>query len=217
MELVLLGPPGSGKGTQAKRLCQRFDVPHVSTGDLFRMHLGQSTELGQLAKTYMDQGTLVPDDVTEAMVKDRLEQADAVAGFVLDGFPRNLAQGQHLTLMLSEMDRRLKAVLYFKVSLATVMDRITGRRTCSQCGALYHLRTHPPKVSELCDVCGGALVQRADDSEATVKTRMAVYDHETAPLVDFYTKQGLLHTIDAELPVDSVTERLEERLVKARD
>lgn len=217
MELVLLGPPGSGKGTQAKRLSQHFSVPHVSTGDLFRENLSQNTELGQLAKGYMAQGTLVPDDVTEAMVRDRLARPDAASGFILDGFPRNVAQAHRLAAMMDEMARGLTQVIYLKVRRGTLMARLTGRRVCPQCGALYHLLFNPPKTAGLCDKCGANLQQRDDDSEETVLRRLRVYDEETAPLVDYYRGQDLLTEFDGEHAVDQVAAAIIATLEGYRD
>lgn len=217
MELVLLGPPGSGKGTQAKVLADRFRIPHISTGDIFRKNLSEGTELGQLARRYMDQGVLVPDDVTEAMVKDRLEQPDAKAGFILDGFPRNLAQGEHFDTMLDDLSRALTAVIYLVVRQDTLVSRLTGRRVCAQCGAVYHVVLNPPQVEGICDVCGGRLEQRRDDSRETVTKRLAVYYDETAPLVSFYQHKGLVREFDGEAPVDVVTGHIVQSLEGARD
>ncbi len=217
MELVLLGPPGSGKGTQAKLLAARFGVPHISTGDIFRKNLSEGTDLGQLARRYMDEGTLVPDDVTEAMVRERLRETDAQKGFILDGFPRNLAQGEHFDAMLSEEGRTLTAVIYLAVDRAVLMSRLTGRRVCPKCGATYHLEFNPPKAIGVCDVCGAELVQRPDDSEGTVSTRLAVYDAETAPLATYYQKSGRLREFDGDQPVDQVTRAIVESVAGTDD
>ncbi len=212
MELVLLGPPGSGKGTQAKVLAERFQVPHISTGDIFRKNLSEGTELGQLARHYMDQGLLVPDDVTEAMVKDRLGQADAQPGFILDGFPRNVAQGEHFQEMLREAGRSLSAVIHLVVRRDVLIARLTGRRVCPACGATYHLQFSPPKVAGHCDVCGTELVQRPDDSLETVTRRLEVFDNETAPLVAFYQEQGLVLDFDGEMAVGALTDAIASRV-----
>ncbi|NMP21999.1 adenylate kinase [Sulfobacillus harzensis] len=212
MELVLLGPPGSGKGTQAKRLADAFGIPHISTGDIFRKNLAEGTELGQLAKRYMDEGTLVPDDVTERMVSARLSEPDAKPGFILDGFPRNLNQAEHFQTALRTMGRQLTCVVYLTVNHDVLMARLTGRRVCPGCGATYNVVFQPPKQAGICDVCGAELVQRPDDSEATVSRRLEVYREETAPLVAYYEKLGLLARFDGEQPVDEVTRAIQERL-----
>ncbi len=212
MELVLLGPPGSGKGTQAKVLAERFRVPHISTGDIFRKNLREGTELGEMARRYMDEGQLVPDDVTEAMVTDRLAQQDAIPGFILDGFPRNLAQGEHFQPMLREAGRRLTAVIHLVVGRSVLITRLTGRRVCPKCGASYHVEFNPPQVAGHCDVCNTELVQRPDDSLETVTKRLEVYDNETAPLVAFYEAQGLLMEFDGELPVDALADAIVSRV-----
>ena len=215
MELVLLGPPGSGKGTQAKELSTRFGVPHISTGIIFRYNLSEGTALGMAAREYMDKGLLVPDDVTEAMVRERIQDTDAREGFVLDGFPRNLEQAHHFQTMLKELSRRLTAVIHLEVDRAALMRRLTGRRLCPQCGATYHLEFSPPRTVGICDECGHHLEQRADDSEKTAGTRLQVYDRETAPLVGFYRGLGLLADVDGTLSPAQVTASIVRRLVNA--
>ncbi|MCY0879420.1 MAG: adenylate kinase [Firmicutes bacterium] len=217
MRLVLLGPPGSGKGTQAQKLAEALGILHVSTGDLFRRHLREGTALGQLAKRYMDEGTLVPDDVTESMVQERLRDSDAEAGFVLDGFPRNLAQARHFDGYLRDVGQALDAVLYLNVPSPVVVERLTGRRVCSRCGANYHVRFHPPQVAGVCDLCQAPLVQRPDDREDTVLRRLAVYEEETAPLIAFYRQQHLVREYDGTAPVDAVTAAILESLGDADD
>jgi len=208
VQLVFLGPPGSGKGTQAKFIAEHFQVPHISTGDIFRRHLSEGTPLGQLARQYMDQGALVPDDVTESMVADRIDQPDAAGGFVLDGFPRNRVQAEDFDGMLRERHRRLTRVLYFQVPEAVLIQRLTGRRVCRQCGATYHVIFQPPRIPGVCDVCGGELIQRRDDQEDTVVKRLDVYRDETAPLVEYYEERGLLAPINADQSVEAVTEAI---------
>jgi adenylate kinase len=207
MRLVLVGPPGAGKGTQAKYLAQHFRIPQISTGDIFRANVAQQTALGQEARRYMDAGDLVPDEVTIGMVRDRLSQDDAVRGFLLDGFPRNVRQAEALNQMLAEMDAPLDAVLELKVEDEEVVRRLSGRRTCRQCGHVWHQEFDPPKQDGVCDKCGGELFQRDDDQPDTVKRRLEVYQEQTAPLVDFYAQNGLLKTIEATGPVDGVTKR----------
>lgn len=217
MDLVLLGPPGSGKGTQAKLLAAAFKVPHISTGEIFRKNLSEDTELGHLARQFMDEGALVPDDVTEAMVRERLGEPDAEVGYILDGFPRNLAQGEHFDNMLKDAERTLTAVLYLAVPRAVLVSRLTGRRVCPRCGATYHLEFNPPKTTGLCDTCGSELIQRHDDTEETVLKRLRVYDEETAPLVSFYQHHGLLWEFDGTKPVDEVTRAIVADLAAIHD
>lgn len=207
MRLVLVGPPGAGKGTQAEFIAAHFDIPKISTGDIFRSNVSGGTELGQLAKKFMDAGDLVPDEVTIAMVRDRLAQADAVDGFLLDGFPRNVAQAGELDGMLIELDTSLSVVLDLEVDHDEVVRRLSGRRTCKQCGHVWHVEFDPPSRSEVCDKCGGELYHRDDDHPDTVRHRLEVYAAQTAPLIQFYTGRGQLVSIDALGTVEDVTER----------
>ncbi|AGS71244.1 adenylate kinase [Streptomyces collinus] len=208
MRIVLVGPPGAGKGTQAVRLAEKLSVPHISTGDLFRANISQQTELGKLAKSYMDAGNLVPDEVTIAMAKDRMEQPDAVGGFLLDGFPRNVSQAEALDQLLQTEGITLDAVLDLEVPEAEVVKRIAGRRICrNDSSHVFHVTYSPPKQEGVCDVCGGELYQRDDDSEETVRKRLEVYHTQTEPIIDYYKSQGLVRTISALGPVDEVTER----------
>jgi adenylate kinase len=212
MRLVLVGPPGAGKGTQAKYLAKHFAIPQISTGDIFRANVAEQTELGREAKRYMDAGDLVPDEVTIAMVRDRIGQADAAGGFLLDGFPRNVAQAQALNDILGQMNAPLAAVLELKVDDEEVVRRLSGRRTCRQCGHVWHQEFDPPKEDGVCDKCGGQLFQRDDDQPETVQHRLDIYQEQTAPLVGFYRDNGLLKTIEAMAPVDDVTKRAIEAL-----
>lgn len=208
MRIVLVGPPGAGKGTQAVRLAEKLSVPHISTGDLFRANISQQTELGKLAKSYMDAGNLVPDEVTIAMAKDRMEQPDAVGGFLLDGFPRNVSQAEALDQLLQTEGITLDAVLDLEVPEAEVVKRIAGRRICrNDSSHVFHVTYSRPKQEGVCDVCGGELYQRDDDSEETVRKRLEVYHTQTEPIIDYYKSQGLVRTISALGPVDEVTER----------
>lgn len=204
---VLLGGPGSGKGTQAERLSAECRLPHIATGDLFRENLRQATPLGQLAKTYMDRGELVPDDVTEAMVEERLTRPDAAAGFILDGFPRTLPQAHALMEMLARLERRLAAVIYIKVSDEAIVSRLSARQICRQCQAPYHAQFKPSRQAGVCDACGGPLYQRADDNPVTVRARLATFHGQTEPLIEYYRQAGLLHTIDGEGDVAHVCAR----------
>ena len=197
-DLVLLGGPGSGKGTQAEKLCAELRLPHIATGDLFRDNLRQSTELGQLAQTYMNRGELVPDDVTEAMVEERLAQPDTQGGFILDGFPRTLPQAGALTDMMARLSRRIAAVLYIKVPDEALVGRLSGRMICRACQSPYHQLFKPPRQTGICDSCRGELYQRADDNPTTVRARLVTFHGQTEPLIAYYRQAGLLHEIDGE-------------------
>ncbi|MEU2428750.1 adenylate kinase [Streptomyces sp. NPDC007861] len=213
MRIVLVGPPGAGKGTQAAFLARNLSIPHISTGDLFRANISQGTELGRQAKAYMDAGNLVPDEVTVGMAKDRMEQADAANGFLLDGFPRNVAQAEALDEMLETEGMKLDAVLDLEVPEDEVVKRIAGRRVCrNESAHVFHVTYSPPKHEGVCDACGGDLYQRDDDSEETVRRRLEVYHTQTEPIIDYYKAQGLVVTISALGKVNEVTERAMEAL-----
>jgi adenylate kinase len=207
VRLVLVGPPGAGKGTQAQFIATELWIPKISTGDIFRANVSSGTPLGQQAKAYMDAGDLVPDEVTIEMVHDRLADDDAAKGFLLDGFPRNVQQAQVLEDMLLKGGARLDMVLELVVDDDEVVRRLSGRRTCRRCNHVWHIDFDPPGVEGICDRCGGALFQRDDDREETIRHRLDVYAEQTAPLVSYYAHQGLLAGIDATGPVDDVTER----------
>jgi adenylate kinase len=207
VRVVLVGPPGAGKGTQAQFIASARSIPQISTGDIFRRNVREGTELGVLAKRYMDAGDLVPDEVTIAMVRNRLAEDDAVKGFLLDGFPRNVPQAEVLTGMLDEMGTRLDVVLELVVDDDEVVRRLSGRRTCRVCGHIWHVDFDPPAREGLCDRCDGELFQRDDDQAGTVRHRLEVYAEQTSPLVAFYAARGLLIGIDATGPVDNVTDR----------
>ncbi|MEV0405297.1 adenylate kinase [Actinoallomurus sp. NPDC050550] len=207
MRIVLVGPPGAGKGTQAQFISSHLSVPKISTGDIFRANVSGNTPLGRKAKEYMDRGDLVPDEVTIAMVRDRLAEEDAQEGFLLDGFPRNVPQAETLKKILSEMDQRLDLVLELVVENDEVVRRLSGRRTCRKCGRIWHVAFDPPSKEGVCDVCGGELFQRDDDREETIRHRLEVYQEQTAPLASFYADEGILVGIDATGPVEEVTER----------
>ncbi|HVE78549.1 MAG TPA: adenylate kinase [Gemmatimonadaceae bacterium] len=204
---MLVGPPGAGKGTQAQFIAGHYGIPKISTGDIFRANVSQGTELGVTAKKYMDAGDLVPDEVTIEMVRARIGEADALDGFLLDGFPRNVAQADRLDEILAGLGRKLDVVLELVVDTDEVVRRLSGRRTCRSCNHVWHLDFDPPAVATLCDICGGELYQRDDDREATVRHRLDVYAEQTEPLIAFYAGRGILVGIDATGPVDDVTER----------
>ncbi len=210
--LVLVGPPGAGKGTQAKFLAEEFGIVQISTGDIFRANVGSGTALGLQAKQYMDAGELVPDSVTIAMVKDRLGWPDAANGFLLDGFPRNEEQAKALDVLLDELGIALDVVLQLQVDNEEVVRRLGGRRTCHGCGRIWHVDYDPTGVEGVCDTCGGELYQRDDDQPETIRRRLEVYDEQTAPLVGYYTAAGLLVPLDAMGPVETVTGRAVEAL-----
>ncbi|MFF9521360.1 adenylate kinase [Streptomyces achromogenes] len=213
MRIVLVGPPGAGKGTQAVRLAEKLGIPHISTGDLFRANISRQTELGKLAKSYMDAGNLVPDEVTIAMAKDRMEQPDAEKGFLLDGFPRNVSQAEALDQLLQDEHMTLDAVLDLEVPEDEVVKRIAGRRVCRKDSShVFHVIYSPAKQEGVCDVCGGELYQRDDDSEETVRKRLEVYHTQTEPIIDYYRSQELVVTISALGKVDEVTVRAMEAL-----
>ena len=194
--IILLGAPGAGKGTNAKKITSEYHLPHISTGDMFREALRDETELGKLAKSYMDKGLLVPDEVTISLVKERLSKDDCKDGFLLDGFPRNLKQAEALEEIGKEINRPINYVIDINVPEEILKDRITGRRVCKKCGAPYHIKTLKPKVEGVCDICGGELIQRKDDNEEALKVRLDGYHHQTEPLINYYSKKGILHTVD---------------------
>jgi adenylate kinase len=207
VRLVLVGPPGAGKGTQAQFIASNLSIPKISTGDIFRANVSGGTELGKLAKEYMDRGDLVPDEVTVAMVRDRLAEDDAQEGFLLDGFPRNVPQAQILNKILAEFGTGLDIVLELVVDEDEVVRRLAGRRTCRSCGKVWHVLFDPPAQEGICDACGGELFQRDDDREETIRHRLEVYQEQTAPLIAFYADEGILVGVDATGPVEEVTQR----------
>ena len=204
MKLLIMGRPGAGKGTQAVNIREYYNIPHISTGDMFRAAIKNQTKLGLEAKSYMDKGALVPDEVTIGIVEERLLAEDCKDGFLLDGFPRTIAQAEALDAFLKKNGIKLDAVLDVNVPQEILVRRMVGRRVCKNCGATFHVEFNAPKVEGICDNCGSPLIQRADDTEATAKNRLTVYDNQTAPLLEFYKKQNILKTVDGDQPLDKV-------------
>ena len=205
MRLLLVGPPGAGKGTQAVHLAEHFAIPHISTGDIFRANIKGSTELGLLAKSYMDKGELVPDSVTNDMVADRLTKDDTKNGFLLDGYPRNLDQAKYIDGVLKERGIPLQFVLEFQLDNSEIVKRLSGRRVCKTCGAIFHIIFEKPKTEGICDKCGGELYQRDDDKESVIQNRLDIYDAQTAPIINYYKNLGLLKTISAAGEVSAIS------------
>ncbi len=204
MRLILLGPPGAGKGTQAASLVKHYKIPHISTGDIFRANIKGGTELGKKAKAYIDKGELVPDELTVAIVQDRLMQDDAKNGFLLDGFPRNVLQAEALDSVLNENGQKIDYAVCIDVKAESLIKRAVGRRLCRDCGATYHIEFMPPKNDGVCDTCNGELYQRDDDNEQTMSNRIAVYEQQTSPLVEYYDKKNILKRINGEQSADDV-------------
>jgi len=212
MNLVLMGLPGAGKGTQADKIVEKYGIPHISTGDMFRAAMKEGTELGLKAKSFMDKGELVPDEVTIGIVRERLNKEDCGQGFLLDGFPRTVAQAEALEKILADSGRRINYVINIEVDRSILMERLTGRRICKNCGATYHLVFNPPAVSGVCDRCGGELYQRADDNEETVENRLEVNVKQTQPLLDFYQDKGYLKNINGQQHIDEVFSQIDSLL-----
>lgn len=212
MRIILLGPPGAGKGTQAAKIVEKYNIPHISTGDIFRKNIKEGTPLGTKAKEFMDQGLLVPDELTVGLVTDRISQDDCKEGFMLDGFPRNLAQAEQLDDFLKQAAIELTKVINIEVDKELLVSRAVGRRICKSCGATFHVEFNPPKEVGVCDVCQGELYQRADDNEETVSKRIQVYLDETKPLVEYYSKQGVVASINGDQSIDKVFEDISDSL-----
>ncbi len=208
ISLVFLGPPGAGKGTYAKEITNKLGIPHISTGDMFRETADSGTDLGKKIKEIMERGDLVPDELVNEMVKERLSREDCKKGFLLDGYPRTVAQAEALDNILKEMGKELTAAIFFDVPVDVVVERLTNRRVCPKCGKIYNLKTLPPKVDGVCDVCGSELIQRDDDKEEVVRRRYEVYMDNTYPVVEYYEKKGKLYKIDGTLGVDMVVEEV---------
>ena len=208
MRLILLGPPGAGKGTQAEKITKKYKIPHISTGDIFRDNIKNKTELGKIAKGYIDKGELVPDSVVSSIIEDRLLQEDTKNGFLLDGYPRTINQAIVLDDMLKKHNIELDFVVKIKVNLDILVKRITGRRVCKDCGATFHITFHPPTKSGVCDLCNGELFQRSDDNNDTVMNRINVYIKQTAPLIEYYTNQKIIKVINGEQSVNDVFDEI---------
>ena len=208
MKIIRLGAPGAGKGTQAKRIAEKYGIPHISTGDIFRANIKEGTELGMKAKEFMDQGLLVPDEVTIGMLLDRIKKEDCVNGYVLDGFPRTIPQAESLTKALEEMGQKIDYAVDVDVPDENIVSRMSGRRACITCGATYHVQFAPPKAEGICDKCGAELVLRDDDKPETVQKRLAVYHEQTQPLIDYYRRAGVLVSVDGTQSMDQVFESI---------
>ncbi|WP_174615417.1 adenylate kinase [Virgibacillus ihumii] len=212
MNLILMGLPGAGKGTQAEKINEKYNIPHISTGDMFRLAIKEGTELGTKAKSYMDQGELVPDEVTIGIVKERLGKDDCKNGFLLDGFPRTIAQAEALQSILTDMNETIDYVLHVDVPKEKLLERLTGRRICPTCGATYHVIYNPPKVEGKCDKDGAELIQREDDQEETVKNRLDVNVKQAQPLLDYYQEKGYLVKVDGDQDIDQVFQDIQSKI-----
>lgn len=204
MKIIMLGAPGAGKGTQAKKIAAKYEIPHISTGDIFRANIKNGTELGKKAKTYMDQGLLVPDELVVDLVVDRVNQDDCTNGYVLDGFPRTIPQAEALDKALAALEQKVDYAIDVDVPDENIVKRMGGRRACVGCGATYHLEYAPTKVEGICDVCGKELILRDDDKPETVQKRLNVYHEQTQPLIDYYTEAGILKTVDGTVDINDV-------------
>ena len=213
MNILIMGPAGSGKGTMSAKIVELLDIPHISTGDMFREAMANETQVGLEAKSFMDQGKLVPDDVTNRIVKERIAQDDCEKGYLLDGYPRNIEQAKALDAMTSELNREVELVINLEVPYDVLVQRITGRRLCKECGAIYHVDFNPPKVDNVCDICGGQLYQRSDDTEEKLKVRIDEYTNQTAPSIEYYREKNLVKDIDGsqapELVMNDIKKLLE--------
>jgi len=212
VNLILMGLPGAGKGTQAEKIVQKYQIPHISTGDMFRQAIKDGTELGLKAKSYMDKGELVPDEVTVGIVRERLSKSDCQAGFLLDGFPRTVQQAESLDQILNDLNKKIDYCIHIDVDKNILMERLTGRRICKSCGATYHLVFNPPQVANTCDKCGGELYQRPDDHAETVQNRLDVNVKQMKPLLDFYASKDVLKTINGVQEINKVFEEIDKLL-----
>lgn len=206
--LIIMGPPGAGKGTQSEKIVAELNIPHISTGDMFREAIKSGSELGNLAASYINQGNLVPDDVTIGLVKERLSRPDCANGYLLDGFPRTIAQAEALENLTNDISRPIELVINIDVDLNALIDRISGRRVCSKCGIPYHVETKKSKVDGICDACGSELIQRKDDTKESLAVRLTAYENQTKPLIDFYNKKGLVKNVDGQQEITKVFENI---------
>ena len=216
MNILFMGPPGAGKGTQAERIVNKYNLPHISTGDMFRAAIANQTELGMTAKRYMDEGGLVPDDVTIGIVRERLSEADCQNGFLLDGFPRTVKQAKALDEIMTELSKKIDHVINIDVELSILKERLTGRRICKDCGATYHIMFNSPTQANVCDKCSGELYQRKDDNAETVGSRLSVYTNQTKPLLDYYQETGNLVNVNGQGSIDVVFADIEKSLGSGR-
>lgn len=212
MNILIMGPAGAGKGTMSELILKEYDIPHISTGDMLRENVRNNTELGKTAKSFMEAGKLVPDDVINAMVEDRLQQPDCQKGYLLDGFPRTLVQAEAFSEIADKIGKPVECVIALEVDFEILKDRITGRRICSKCGAIYHVKGHPSKVEGICDECGGELIQRKDDTVEQLKVRMDEYEKSTKPVIDFYEARGVVKHVNAAQEKDKVFAVIQEAL-----
>ena len=212
MNILIMGPAGAGKGTMSELILKEYDIPHISTGDMLRENVRNNTELGKLAKSYMEAGKLVPDDVINAMIEDRLQQPDCQKGYLLDGFPRTLVQAEAFSEIADKIGKPVECVVALEVDFEILKDRITGRRICSKCGAIYHVKGHPSKVEGVCDECGGELIQRKDDTVEQLKVRMDEYEKSTKPVIDFYEARGVVKHVNAAQAKEDVFAVIQEAL-----
>ena len=212
MHLILMGLPGAGKGTQAEKISEKYGIPHISTGDMFRLAIKEGTELGKKAKRYLDEGALVPDEVTNGIVEERLSKDDCNKGFLLDGFPRTIPQAEALQQITEKLNKKLDYVIHVDVPEEKLLERLTGRRVCPTCGATYHVVNNPPKREGICDKDGAKLIQRDDDTEETVGKRLAVNLEQTKPLLEFYEKLGIVVTVNGDQPIDKVFEDIQAKI-----
>lgn len=212
LNLILMGLPGAGKGTQAEKIKEKHNIPHISTGDMFRLAIKEGTDLGKKAKGYLDEGALVPDEITNGIVEERLSMSDCEEGFLLDGFPRTIPQAQTLDQILNKLNKKIDYAIHIDVPEEKLLQRLTGRRICPTCGTTYHVLYNPPKVEGICDKDGSKLLQREDDTEETVKNRLEVNIKQTQPLLDFYAEQNVLMPVNGDQHIDDVFEEIEQKL-----
>ena len=215
MNLILVGPPGCGKGTQAKMLIEKYNIPQISTGDILREAVKEGSPMGKQAKSYMDKGALVPDDVVIGIIEERIQKPDCTGGFILDGFPRTVAQAEALNEILTKMKLKIDHLINIEVDDGELLKRLTGRRTCKECGTGYHILFDPPKKSDVCNECGGELYQRDDDKEDTIKSRLKVYHEQTAPVIGYYQKMGVSRSVNGVGKIDEIFQRITDTIDKA--